>query len=79
MRTLLIDGNWLLKKNYHKRKLEEANGEKCGGSYGFLDSLKAVINKILPCRVVVMWDGLSSGYLRYEIYKPYKSNRKKSI
>ena len=78
MRTLLIDGNWLLKKNYHKRKLEEANGEKCGGSYGFLDSLKAVINKILPCRVVVMWDGLSSGYLRYEIYKPYKSNRKKS-
>lgn len=76
-KTLLIDGNWLLKKNYHKRKNEEAKGEKCGGSYGFLDSLRAVLNKILPDRVVVMWDGLNSGKLRYEIYKPYKSNRKK--
>ena len=76
MNTLLIDGNWLLKKNYHKRKNEEAKGEKCGGSYGFLDSLRSVLNKALPDRVVVMWDGLMSGYLRYEIYKPYKAKRK---
>ena len=78
MLTLLIDGQWLLKKNYYKRKSEEANGEKCGGSYGFIDSLRSVINKTLPDRVVVMWDGFNSGKLRYEIYKPYKANRKKS-
>lgn len=78
MKTILIDGTWLLKKNYHKRKNDEAKGERCGGSYGFIDSARAVINKVLPDRVVVMWDGLNSGKLRYEIYKPYKSNRKKS-
>lgn len=77
MVTLLIDAQWLLKKNYHKRKNDEVNGEKCGGSYGFLDSLRAVINRILPDRVVAMWDGFNSGKLRYEIYKPYKLNRKK--
>jgi len=78
MTTLLIDGNWLIKRNYHKRKNDEAKGVRCGGSFGFLDSLRAVISKILPDRVVVMWDGLDSGMLRYEVYKPYKSNRKKS-
>ena len=77
-KVLLIDGTWLLKRNYHKRNMEEVNGEKCGGSYGFLDSLRAVINKVFPDKVIVMWDGLNSGYLRYEIYKPYKANRKKS-
>ena len=76
--TLLIDGQWVIKKNFHKRINYEAKGVKCGGSYGFLDSLRTVISKILPDRVVVMWDGENSGELRYDIYKPYKSNRKKS-
>lgn len=77
MKTLLVDGQWSLKKNFHKRKGLEANGCLCGGSFGFLDSLRAAINKVLPDRVVVFWDGFNSGKLRYEIYKPYKSNRKK--
>lgn len=77
MRTLLLDGNWSLKKNFHKRKDLEAKGNLCGGSFGFLDSLRVVINKVLPDRVVVMWDGFNAGKLRYEIYKPYKANRKK--
>ncbi|MFA5067841.1 MAG: hypothetical protein WC466_07400, partial [Candidatus Izemoplasmatales bacterium] len=77
MKTLLIDGQWLLKKNYHKRKNDETVSEKCGGSFGFLDSLRSVIEKTLPDRVVVMWDGFNAGKLRYDIYKPYKANRKK--
>lgn len=77
MKTLLVDGTWCLKKNFHKRKNYEANGHLCGGSFGFLDSLKSVISKILPDRIVVMWDGFNAGKFRYEIYKPYKANRKK--
>jgi len=77
MVTLIVDGTWCLKKNFHKRKGYEANGNLCGGSFGFLDSLKSVISKLLPDRVVVMWDGFNAGKFRYEIYKPYKSNRKK--
>jgi len=76
-KTLIVDGQWCLKKNFHKRKNLEANGRLCGGSFGFLDSLRSVINKVMPDRIVVMWDGFNSGKLRYEIYKPYKANRKK--
>lgn len=77
MVTLIVDGTWSLKKNFHKRKGLEVNGHPCGGSFGFLDSLRAVISKLLPDRVIIMWDGFNAGKLRYEIYKPYKANRKK--
>lgn len=76
MRTLIVDGNWNLKRNFHKRKNYSAKGELCGGSFGFLESLKNVIGRVLPDRVVVMWDGMNSGILRYDIYKPYKAKRK---
>lgn len=78
MKTFLVDGQWLVKKNYFKRMDYNANGVKCGASFGFLESLKSVFNKILPDRVIVMWDGYNSGKLRYEIHKPYKANRNKS-
>ena len=77
MKTLLVDGMWNLKKNYFKRKGFQSNGHPCGGSFGFLESLKSVISKVLPDRVIVFWDGFNAGKLRYEIYKPYKANRKK--
>lgn len=77
MKTLIVDGNWCLKKNFHKRKGLEVNGLLCGGSFGFIDSVRSVISKVLPDRVIVMWDGFNAGKLRYEIYKPYKANRKK--
>lgn len=78
IRTLLIDGQWNLKRNFYKRKdLKTSSGHLCGGSFGFIDSLRSVTSKILPDRVVVMWDGFHSGKLRYEIYPPYKANRNK--
>lgn len=55
-----------------------AKGEHCGGSFGFLESLRSVINKIMPDRVVVMWDGPMGGKMRYEIYPNYKKDRDKS-
>jgi len=76
MVTILVDGQWNLKRNFHKRKGQSAKGEFCGGSFGFLESLKNVMNRMLPDRTIVMWDGVQSGKLRYEIYKPYKAKRK---
>ncbi len=77
-RTLLVDGNWNLKRNYHQQvpKLD-SNKENCNGVYGFLISLQVAITKIVPDRVIVFWDGFHAGKLRYEIYKPYKAKRKK--
>jgi len=78
-RTLLIDGQWNLKRNFYKRKdLMGANRKLCGGTFGFLDSTKSVINRLMPDRVIVFWDGFHAGKLRYNIYKPYKANRKKN-
>lgn len=78
MKTLLIDGDWNLKRNFMKRELMFAKGEHCGGSFGFLESLRSVINKEMPDRVVVMWDGNMGGKMRYEIYPNYKKDRDKS-
>lgn len=78
MKTLLIDGQWNLKRNFYKRKdLKGANHRLCGGTFGFLESTKIVLNKIMPDRVIVAWDGFHAGKLRYNIYKPYKANREK--
>lgn len=75
-KTLLIDGTWNFKRNFKKQNsLKSTTGNLCGGTVGFLFSLKAVINKILPDRVVVAWDGYHAGKFRYDIYKPYKISR----
>lgn len=77
MRTLLVDGEWNLKRNFKKRTDQfTLNYEHCGGVYGFLETLGTTINKILPDRVIVCWDGERSGKLRHDIYPLYKANHK---
>lgn len=77
MKTLLVDGQWLLKRNFKAQlSLKSSTGNLCGGVVGFLFSLKTIINKVLPDRVVIAWDGFHSGKLRYDIYPQYKSKRK---
>jgi 5'-3' exonuclease len=77
MKVILVDGSWNLKRNfYYQKGVRNSNGELCGGIIGFINSLKDVINKFLPDRVVVAWDGFNAGRLRWEIYPQYKSKRK---
>ena len=75
MKTLLLDGEWNLRRNAKKRDDMRSGGEWCGGLFGFLDSLRALTNKLMPDRIVVMWDGKAAGQYRQEIYPLYKSNR----
>lgn len=78
-KTLIVDGDWNLKRNFMKlNEMFSLKGEHCGGSFGFIDSLRSVVNYVFPDRVVVMWDGEASGKLRKEIYPSYKGNRDKS-
>lgn len=78
MKVLLVDGDWNLKRNYMKlNEMFSLKGEHCGGSFGFLDSLRSVINNVFPDRVIVMWDGEGSGKMRKDIYHLYKANRDK--
>jgi len=77
-KVLLIDGEWNLKRNFMKRQDLFSKGEHCGGSYGFLDSLRSIVDKTMPDRVVVFWDGIMSGIFRKNIYPLYKGDRDKS-
>jgi len=74
-KVLILDGEWNLRRNAAKREDMRSGGEWCGGLFGFLDSLRALINKLMPDRVVVMWDGKAAGQFRKDIYPLYKSNR----
>lgn len=78
MKTLLIDGDWNLKRNFKKRVDMFARGEHCGGAYGALESIRSIINKVMPDRVFIAWDGMMSGKMRKDIYPPYKEGRNKS-
>jgi 5'-3' exonuclease len=78
VKTLLLDGEWNLKRNFKKRVELFSNGEHCGGSFGFLESLRAVVNKVMPDRAITFWDGKLGGKLRHDIYPNYKQDRNKS-
>lgn len=76
-KVLIVDGEWNLKRNFKKRTdLFSFSGEHCGGVYGFLETLGSTINKVLPDRVIVVWDGEMSGKLRHDIYPLYKADHK---
>lgn len=80
-KVLLVDGQWNLKRNYlppHRKNLTGASGKLCGGTFGFLDSTRAVLNKLMPDRAIVAWDGFHAGKMRYNIYKGYKAKREKN-
>ena len=76
MRTLIVDGEWNLKRNYNAREIYSSNGEHCSGVFGFLENLGMILNKTLPDRVIVVWDGDMSGKLRHDTYPLYKHDHK---
>jgi DNA polymerase-1 len=75
LKEILIDGDNLIKRNYMKRQDLFSKGEHCGGSYGFMDSLRSITDKTMPDRVCVFWDGIMSGKFRKDIYPNYKGTR----
>lgn len=76
--TLLVDGNALFKVGYFaSQNLYNSKGKHIGGVYAFMTLLRKLLTDDLYHQVYVFWDGNFSGKLRYEIYKPYKSDRGK--
>ena len=78
MRTLIIYGDWLIKRQHFKRLYQENKDQKlkCGGIVGFFQVLHELIYEIRPNRVVVAWDGLEVGILKYAYYPPWQLKRK---
>jgi len=78
-KTLLVDGDSLIKTAYYGAKNLYSNGVHIGGIFQFLTMLRKMLNENRFDKVYVFWDGKFSGRLRYDIYKEYKSNRDKDF
>ena len=74
-KTLLVDGNNLLKIGFYGVKEYYHKGEHIGGIYHFLNTLRKFIEQDNFDKVVVFWDGDSNSSARKLIYPKYKENR----
>jgi len=75
-KTLLVDGNNLLKIGFHGVKDYFNGTEHVGGIWHFLNTLRRFIDEENFNKVVVFWDGELSTSQRRLIYPKYKLNRK---
>jgi 5'-3' exonuclease len=75
-KTLLVDGNNLLKIGFHGVKDFFNKGVHVGGTWHFLNTLRRFLEETNYNKVVVFWDGETSTSERRLLYPKYKLNRK---
>ena len=78
IKTLLVDGNNLLKIGFHGVKEFYHDGRHVGGLWHFVNTLRKIIEEKNFDKVVVFWDAQGSSSNRKLIYPKYKENRKNS-
>lgn len=78
-KTLIVDGDSLIKTAYHGAKDLYHKETHIGGIFQFLTMIRKMLNEYKFDKVYVFWDGQFSGRLRYDLYKDYKSNRDKDF
>lgn len=74
-KTLLLYGDWLLKKLYFRNRAMVAGAhgqERCGGFVGFLSTLKSNIDFLNPDKIIVVWDGIYDGWFKYNTFPDLK-------
>jgi DNA polymerase-1 len=77
-KTLLVDGNNLLKIGFHGVRDFYHNGKHVGGIWHFLNTLRKFLEETNFNKVVVFWDSKTSSSVRRLIYPKYKLNRRPS-
>jgi len=75
-KTLVVDGNNLLKIGFHGVKDFYNNGEHVGGIWHFLNTLRRFLEETNFTKVVVFWDSDTNSSQRRKLYPKYKMNRK---
>jgi len=75
-KTLLVDGNNLLKIGFHGVRDFFNKGEHVGGTWYFLNTLRRFLEENNYNKVVVFWDSETGSSQRRIIYPKYKLNRK---
>ena len=77
-KTLLVDGNNLLKIGFHGVKDFYNNGEHIGGTWHFINTIRKFLEETNFNKVMVFWDSDTNSSQRKLIYPKYKMNRKSS-
>jgi 5'-3' exonuclease len=75
IKTLLVDGNNLMKIGFHGVKDYYHNGNHIGGIWHFLNTIRRFIEEHNFDKIVVFWDGEGNSSKRKIIYPQYKENR----
>ena len=78
VKTLIVDGNNLLKIGFHGVKDFYNNGEHIGGTWHFLNTIRKFLEETNFNKVMVFWDSDTNLSQRKLIYPKYKMNRKSS-
>jgi 5'-3' exonuclease len=76
-KTLIVDGNVLMKRSYNGAKNVYHKDKHIGGIFAFYSTLRKLIVEHKIDKVVITWDGERSGTLRLDYYPEYKGNRPK--
>ncbi len=77
IKTLLVDGNNLLKIGFHGVKDFYHSGKHIGGVWHFINTLRRFIESENFDKVVVFWDGQDNISQRKILYPQYKEKRKR--
>ena len=72
VKTLIVDGNNLLKIGFHGVKDFYHNGKHIGGLWHFINTIRRFIDEQNFDKVVVIWDGDDNSSTRKLIYPQYK-------
>lgn len=78
-KTLLVDGNVLMKRSYNGAKNVFYKDRHIGGIFMFYTTLRKLIIELSIDKVIIMWDGERGGSLRLDYYPEYKGNRPRFI
>lgn len=74
--TLLVDGNYLLKRSFESKSNRYTKEfGNIDGLFNFFLTLRTVTKELSINKIIVFWDGVNGGKLRYDLYKGYKANR----
>jgi len=74
-KTLIVDGNVLMKRSYNGAKNVYHKDKHIGGIFAFYSTLRKIIIEHKIEKVVITWDGERGGTLRLDYYPEYKGNR----
>ena len=75
-RLLVIDALNLFIRNWVINPSMSTNGNPIGGTVGFLNSIRKMVNDFNPDEMIICWDGAGGSQKRRTVIKEYKEGRK---